>query len=94
MWHEAIKGRLAEDVASAFINFIQKNYDIQGFTFWTKNFSAQNKNWFLFTALANEVNKKNTLQSITLNNFEQGQTFISADSFHHQVEKKCRKKTS
>ena len=94
MWHEAIKGRLAEDVVSAFINFIQKNYDIQGFTFWAKNFSAQNKNWFLFTALANEVNKKNTLQSITLNNFEQGQTFISADSFHHQVEKKCRKKTS
>ena len=34
LWHVAIKGRLAEDVASAFIHFIRKNCDIQSFIFW------------------------------------------------------------
>ena len=58
LWHEAITGRLAEDVASAFIHFIRKNCDIQSFIFWTDNCSGQIKNWFLFTALVNEVNRK------------------------------------
>ena len=60
LWHEAIKGRSAEDVASAFIHFTYKNRDIQSFIFWADNSSAQNKNWFFFTALANKVNKNNT----------------------------------
>ena len=55
LWHEAIKGRSAEDVASAFIHFIRKNRDIQSLIFWTGNCSAQNKIWFVFTALANEL---------------------------------------
>ena len=93
LWHEATKGRSAEDVASAITYFIQKNRDIQSFIFRTDNFPPQNKNWFLFTALVNEVNKKNTaIQTITLKYFEPGHTFMSADSFHHRVEQKMQKK--
>ena len=56
LWHEAIKGRSAEDVASVFIHFIRKNRDIQSFIFWDNDCSAHNKNRLLFTALANKVN--------------------------------------
>ena len=52
LWHETLKGRSAEDVASTFIHFIYKNRDIQSFIFLADNCSAQNKNWFIFTALA------------------------------------------
>ena len=51
LWHEAIQGRSAEDVASTFIFFLQQNRDINNFVFWADNCSGQNKNWFLYTAL-------------------------------------------
>ena len=33
-WHEGIRGRLAEDVASTFVSFIRKNWDTKDFIFW------------------------------------------------------------
>ena len=94
LWHETIKGRSAEDVARDFRHFIRKNRDIQSFIFWADNCSAQNKNWFLFTALVNQLNRKNTaVHTITRKYFELGHTFMSADSFHHWVEQEMRKKT-
>ena len=57
----------------------------KNFVFWVGNCSAQNKNWFLFTALCTYVNKTtSTVDSISL---KLGHTFMSADSFHHEVEK-------
>ena len=95
LWHEAIKGRSAEDVASTFIFFLRQNRDINNFVFWADNCSGQNKNWFLYTALVNEVNRTNgTTNEITIKYFEPGQTFMSADSFHHVIEQGMRKKQS
>ena len=54
---------------------------------WMDNCGPQNKNWTLYTALTAAVNSKDHpyLESITLKYFEVGHTFMSADSFHHQV---------
>ena len=93
MWHKVIKGRSPEDVASVFIHFIRKNRDIQSFIFWVDNFSAQNKNWFFSTALANEVDRRNTAtHTITFKYFEPEHTLMSADSFHYRVEQEVQKK--
>ena len=57
------------------------------------NCGPQNKNWSLYTALVAFVNSKQwSFQSITLKYFEAGHTFMSADSFHHQVEKSVAQK--
>ena len=59
------------------------------FTFWADNCNAQSKNWWLFSALVNYVNSKkakNPVKMITVNFFVPGHGFMSADSFHHQVD--------
>ena len=92
LWHEAIKGRSAEDVASTFILFVRNFRDCERFVFWADNCSGQNKNWFLYTAFVNEVNRNNgTVKEIVVKYFEPGHTFMSADSFHHLVEQNMRK---
>ena len=58
LWHEEIRGRSAADVASTFVSFIRKNRDTKDFIFWLDNCSAQNENWYLYTALLNEVNSE------------------------------------
>ena len=93
LWHEAIKGRLAPDVVSTCIKFIRKNRDIIHFIFWLDNCLGQNKNWYLYTALANEVNSENKSgKTIFLKYFEPGHTFVSTDSLHHQVEQRMRQR--
>ena len=93
LWHEGVKGGSASDVPGTYIRFIRSNRDVKHFIFWVNNCSRQNKNWYLFTALANEVNIKDaSLQTITLKYFEPGHTFTSADSFHHKVEQCVRQK--
>ncbi|CAH1996809.1 unnamed protein product [Acanthoscelides obtectus] len=57
MWHEAIRGRSATDVASAYYNVIKNSDNVtKKFTFWVDNCSAQNKNWTLYSAFATFVN--------------------------------------
>ena len=58
LWHEGIRGRSAADVASTFVIFIRKNRDTKDFIFWLDNCPAQNENWYLYTALLNEVNSE------------------------------------
>ena len=91
--NEAIKGSSAEDVASAFIHFICKNHDIQRFISWVDNCSAQNKSWFQFTALANEVTEK-TPQYIQspFNIFNQAIHLCPLTAFSVGLSRKCRKK--
>lgn len=92
LWNEAKKGRSAEDVASSFIAFIRNMRDREKFIFWD-NFSGQNKNWFLYTALVNQANRPTgAAKEIEIHYFEPGQTFMSADSFRHKVEQAMRKK--
>ena len=93
LWHEGIRGRSAADVASTFVSFIGKNRDTKDFIFWLDNCSAQNDNWYLYTALLNEVNSEGGyVSSVTLKYFEPGHTFMSADNFHNQVEQRTRQK--
>ena len=92
LWHEGISGRNAEDVASVFLTYLRKFENINETTIWLDNCSAQAKNWWLFTCLVYEVNRRNgNYEIITLKYFEPGHTFMSADSFHHLVEQGMRK---
>ena len=93
LWHEGIKGRNAPYVASTYISFIRSNRDINDFVFWVDNSLGQSKNWYLFTAVANEVNiNEKNAKTIIMKYFEPGHTFVSADSFHHKVKLAMRQK--
>lgn len=92
VWDESLSGRNAEDVASAYVKFMRhpQYRDRRKFTFFMDNCTAQNKNWTIFTAMVDEVNKDDGPDEIIFRYFEKGHTFMSADSFHHQVEKGMR----
>ena len=65
--------------------------DVRHLVIWMDNCGPQNKNWTLYPTLVQAVNDNtNTLKTITLKYFEAGHTFMSADSFHHQVEKEAK----
>ena len=81
LWHEAISGRNASDVASSYIKCIitcQK----PAVTFWADNCTAKNKNWMLFTALVWCTNQEWGPKVIQLKYLERGHTTMRADSIH------------
>ena len=86
VWHEGIRGRNDEDIASTFIKFLEQHGDSSTLVLWADNCTAQNKNWTLYAALLHYVNQNNPLKTLTLRYFEKGHTFMSADSFHKNVE--------
>lgn len=94
IWHEAVAGRNAEDVACAFVKcFASEPYrDAKKFMIWCDNCSAQNKNWTLYTALCVTVNNTGGPEQVTMKYLERGHTFMSADSFHASVEKSMKQK--
>lgn len=94
IWHEAIAGRNAEDVASAFMKcFGREPYrDAKQFVIWCDNCSGQNKNWTLYTTLCFTVNRAGGPEQVTLRYLERGHTFMSADSFHASIEKSMKQK--
>ncbi|XP_037038548.1 uncharacterized protein LOC119076034 [Bradysia coprophila] len=88
IWHEAISGRCKEDITSAFYNFLIHKRTVEEHVLWLDNCSSQNKNWTLFSFLVYMINSELIeATKIQLNYFEPGHTFMSADSFHFQVEK-------
>lgn len=86
VWHEALRGRTATDIASAYYNLI-KNSDsqISEFIFWVDNCSAQNKNWTLYSSFVTFVNAEWGPATITLKYFEPGHSFMAADSVHGNI---------
>ena len=89
LWHEAIAGRKAPDVASAFLQLIRQcNED--HIWLWADNCSDQNKNWYLFTSLAQCVNIWRP-GTITIKCLEKGHTFMAADAMHGNIGKLFRK---
>ncbi|CAI6365895.1 unnamed protein product [Macrosiphum euphorbiae] len=92
IWHEAISGRNKEDLISTFYVFFKELRDIPHIVLWLDNCSSQNKNWALLSFLVFIINS-NEIKSkfIDLYFFEPGHTFMSADNFHHQVEKALKK---
>ncbi|XP_050299621.1 uncharacterized protein LOC126738363 isoform X1 [Anthonomus grandis grandis] len=93
VWHEEISKRSKEDIISTFHAFLKFNRDANNIIIWMNSCASQNKNWTLFTFLVEMMNS-NEIQAniITFNYFEPGQTFISADSFHHQIELSMKRK--
>ncbi|KAG5885830.1 hypothetical protein JTB14_017200 [Gonioctena quinquepunctata] len=92
IWHGGISGRKKEDIISSFHAFFLKNRDAQTVTLWLDNCSAQNKNWCMFSFLTYIVNSSEiAANKIHLKYFQAGHTFMSADSFHHQVELSMKK---
>jgi hypothetical protein len=86
IWHDAIAGRNAEHLASAYLKFFQ-NIEAQHVTIWLDNCSAQNKNWKLLTFTGNIINSNQVTQkTIIYKFFSSGHTFMSSDSFHHKIE--------
>lgn len=83
--------RKREDIVSAFYTFFLKNRDKEFITIWLDNCCGQNKNWCLFTFFIYIVNTDEVnLRSLTIKYFEHGHTFMSADHFHHPVEKSLK----
>ena len=87
-WHEAEGKQSTQEIASGYKFFIAYHRDVFNFIFWADNCSAQNKNWYIFTLV--NAQDMPTLNSIILKYFERGHTFISADSYHHSVEKSMK----
>ena len=87
--HEAIAGRKAPDVASAFLQLIRQcNED--HIWLWVDNCSGQNKSWYLFTGLAQLVNTSGP-ETIIIKYLEKGHTFMAADAIYGNFGKLFRK---
>ncbi|KAJ8939102.1 hypothetical protein NQ314_011233 [Rhamnusium bicolor] len=96
LWHEGIAGRKKEDLISAFFSFFfLENRSAKKINLWLDNCSAQNKNWAFFSFLVFAVNSSEiAAEEITIKYFEPGHSYMSADSFHHQVELSMKHKGS
>lgn len=93
LWNETVSGRNQEDLISTFRLFVLHKRDAENITIWVDNCAAQNKNWAFFSFLVEIVNSNIiSAKTITLKYFEPGHSFMSADSFHHQVERSLKKK--
>ena len=91
LWHEAISGRSANDVASSFFKIIKRNSPpLNHYIFWADNCGPQNKNWILYSALLQLVNSVSGPQSITLRYLEKGHTFMRCDSIHGLIGKRLK----
>ena len=89
LWHETIASRKARDVASAFLQLIRQcNED--HIWLWADNCSRQNKNWYLFTGLAECVNTWGP-ETITIKYLEKGHTYVAAEAIHGNIRKLFRK---
>lgn len=87
IWHEGISGRSKHDITSTFYTFFMHKRDEKHITLWLDNCSSQNKNWSLLSFFSYIVNSNEvSLELLDIKYFEPGHTFMSADSFHHQVE--------
>ena len=93
VWHEAVAGRLGCEIASTYLMALNIDRDYSNVIYFMDNCTAQNKNWTLFTAMVDIINSNRiAANKITFKYLEAGHTFMSADSIHHEVEQKMRKK--
>lgn len=93
IWHEGVAGRSKTDIISTFNAFFLCHRDEKHIILWLDNCSAQNKNWALMSYFVYIVNSDQvSLEKLEVKFFEPGHTFMSADSFHHQVEMSLKHK--
>ena len=51
LWHEAVAGRDAEDVAATFWEFLKQNNDKKDITIYADNCAGQQKSWVFVTVM-------------------------------------------
>lgn len=87
VWHDGIAGKKKEEVISSYHAFFLKYRDAKEITIWCDNCAAQNKCWALFSFFVYIINSSEiSAHRINIKYLQKGHTFMSADSFHHQVE--------
>ena len=87
LWNEEEAGRKASDVANAYVHFACSQ-QCSHLIIYADNCSSQNKNRTLFSVLIRAVNDKDvSANTITLNFFEAGHTYMSADGVHGCIAK-------
>uniref|UniRef100_A0A6P7FDY5 Uncharacterized protein LOC114328408 n=1 Tax=Diabrotica virgifera virgifera TaxID=50390 RepID=A0A6P7FDY5_DIAVI len=94
VWHEAFGGRDASNIIDAIYALIKEERDTNNFVFWADNCTAQNKNWYLFTALAIMVNNDthtSHVNNITFKYLTKGHTHMTADGVHGNIEQQFKK---
>ena len=92
LWHEAVAGRDADDVAAAFWHFLLQNRDMKRITIYADNCTAQQKSWLFVAMLITYLQQtSNITEKITLKYLEPGHTAMSADSVHQVIQKKVAK---
>lgn len=93
VWHESVIGRCSEQIISTYYQFFLECRDKPHVALWADNCSSQNKNWCLLSFLIYLINSGELeTQIIDIHFFEVGHTFMSADSFHHMVERSMNEK--
>jgi len=92
VWHQAIAGRKAKEIAATFVKALKHKKDCKSIIYWLDNCASQNKNWCLFTILASLVNSGDIrAEEFIFSYFETGHTLMSADSVHYGVKKQMRR---
>lgn len=87
VWHVGVTGRDASDIMSAYHQLLIANRDATSIVIWADNCACQNKNWDLVLYLLKMVHSNIiSAEQIELKFLQTGHTFMSADSFHHNVE--------
>lgn len=85
--------RDANNIIDALMAFLKSERDLKAITLWCDNYTGQNKNWFLFTALATIVNAGCfNIETITLKFLTKSHTHMSADGVHGNIERELRRR--
>uniref|UniRef100_A0A8D8B3Y4 (northern house mosquito) hypothetical protein n=1 Tax=Culex pipiens TaxID=7175 RepID=A0A8D8B3Y4_CULPI len=91
IWDDATCGRKSEDIMSYYIRYLRMEKEKKHVVLWLDNCSSQNKNWTLFLVMILLVNSALVQTNVVeFKFFEPGHTFMSADSFHHSVERRMK----
>ncbi|KAE8744950.1 hypothetical protein FOCC_FOCC008362 [Frankliniella occidentalis] len=93
MWHEAIAGRGAEEIASCLLSYFNEFLPstVKHVILYSDTCSGQNKNSLMITALSFTVQHHPTVETIDQKFLVSGHTHLECDQAHHQIEQKKKK---
>ena len=95
LWHEALAGRDADDVAATFWRYLMEHRDKKVVTIYADNCAGQQKSWVFATVIMTYVQQcNNATEKITIKYLETGHTAMSADAAHQVIQKKMAKAQS
>ena len=92
IWPENMSGRAGNDIASAFIRFLEKmtegREDIRHITTWSDSCVPQNRNRMISYAIFHFLNTHPNIESVTMKFSVPGHSCVqSVDNMHSQIEK-------